>query len=332
LASVKKILVIRFSSIGDCIWVTPVLRCLKEQLPCELHFATKKAYQELFECNPHIDKLQLLDENGLNNLIARLKTERYDYIIDLHKNLRTLWIKVNLCGVKSFSYPKLTFQKWQYVALRKKDALPNNHVADRYLQTVLPLGVNPDNKGLELIIPERSVITKEYFPLSHQNGFVAFVIGASYYTKRLPLGKLIEFCENIQKPVVLVGGKEDIEIANQIEDYFAEKRPNFILNLCGKLNLGQSASVVSQAMYLYGHDTGLTHIAACFQKKIYAIFGGTTPELGLYPYRTPYEIIENKDLDCRPCSRLGKKACPKGHFNCMMTLSNEKIEKNRSLT
>jgi len=304
-----------------------VLRCLKEQLNCELHFATKKAYQVLFECNPHIDKLQLMDETGLNVLIDRLQEEKYDYIIDLHKNLRTWWLKKRLWGVKSYSYPKLTFQKWLYVAFRKKDAIPSNHVADRYLQTVLPLGVKPDGKGLELILPEKNIVVKEYFPLSHQNGFVAFVIGASYYTKRLPPEKLIEFCENIQKPVVLVGGKEDNQVAEQIEAYFAQKRPDFVLNLCGKLNIGQSASVVSQAEYLYGHDTGLMHIAACFQKKIYAIYGGTTPELGLYPYQTPYELIENKNLDCRPCSRLGKKACPKGHFDCMMTLSNEKIEK-----
>ncbi len=94
-------------------------------------------------------------------------------------------------------------------------------------------------------------------------------------------------------------------------------------NLCGKLSLMQSAWVVSQAEMVYGHDTGLTHIAACFQKKVYMIFGSTTPELGLYPYQTPHQIIENKSLNCRPCSRLGKHTCPKKHFKCMNDLKFE---------
>jgi len=315
----KKILVIRFSSIGDCIWVTPVLRCLKTQLNCQVHLATKETYQELFECNPYIDKLHLLGKKKLSQLIADLKKENFDYIIDLHNNLRTLRIKWALWQVKSFSYKKLYFQKWLYVNF-KINTLPKNHVADRYFEAAAPLGIKNDNKGLDFFIPEKSKLPKDFFPISYQNGFVAFVIGASYFTKKLPPEKIIEFCENLSLPVVLIGGKEDVKVAETIEQHFASTRPDFILNLCGKLSLSQSAEVVRQAQYVIGHDTGLTHIAACFQKKVYAIFGGTTPELGLYPYQTPYSIIENKNLSCRPCSRLGKKKCPKGHFACMHSL------------
>ena len=315
----KKILVIRFSSIGDCIWVSPVLRCLKTQLDCQVHLATKDSYQELFECNPYIDKLHLLGKKSIGELIASFKKENFDYIIDLHNNFRSRRIKWALWNVKSFSYKKLYLQKWLYVTF-KMNVLPKNHVADRYFEAAAHLGIKNDDKGLDFFIPERFKLQKDFFPSSHQNGFVAFVIGASYFTKRLPTEKIIEFCESSSLPMVLVGGKEDAEAAEAIEQYFAHTRPNFILNLCGKLNISQSADVVRQAQYVIGHDTGLTHIAACFQKKIYAIFGGTTPELGLYPYQTPYSIIENKNLSCRPCSRLGKKKCPKGHFECMQSL------------
>ncbi|MFN3315760.1 MAG: glycosyltransferase family 9 protein [Raineya sp.] len=315
----KKILVIRFSSIGDCIWVTPVLRCLKTQLDCQVHLTTKESYQELFECNPYLDKLHLLGKKNLNELISDLKAEKFNYIIDLHNNFRSGRIKWALRGVKSYSYKKLYLQKWLYVNF-KVNLLPKNHVADRYFEAAAHLGIKNDNKGLDFFIPERFRIAKNFFPTSHQNGFVAFVIGASYFTKRLPPEKIIEFCEKISLPIVLIGGKEDTQVAEIVEKHFTNTRPDFIFNVCGKLNISQSADLVRQAEYVIGHDTGLTHIAACFQKKIYAIFGGTTPELGLYPYQTPHKIIENKELSCRPCSRLGKKKCPKGHFACMQSL------------
>jgi ADP-heptose:LPS heptosyltransferase len=323
-----KILVIRFSSIGDVIWVTPVLRCLKAQIPnAEVHFCTKSAYAEMFECNPNVDKIHLLSpQKTLSELASELQKEKFDVVIDLHKNPRSWFLKWKL-GVKSYTYPKLTFQKWLYVSL-KIDKLPKNHVADRYLETVKPLGVTPDGKGLDFIIPQKSKIPIQYFPQTHQNGFVALVIGASYFTKRLPVYKIIELCESLKQPIVLVGGKEDKEAADQIYKYFAIQYPenNPIFDTCGQLTIAQSASVVEQANVVFGHDTGLTHIAACFQKTIFSIWGGTVPELGLYPYQTPYFVLEKKGLPCRPCSRMGKRACPQGHFACMKTQDFEKID------
>ncbi|MCS6820426.1 MAG: glycosyltransferase family 9 protein [Microscillaceae bacterium] len=323
-----KILVIRFSSIGDVIWVTPALRCLKTQKPnIELHFCTKKAYRDLFSHNPHIDKLHLLDKD-LNKLITQLKAEKFDLIIDLHKNLRTFYLKLRL-GVKSYSYQKLSFEKWLYVHFRI-NRLPNCHTADRYLATLQPLGVVPDGKGLELYIPPEQEVPLNYYPKTHQNGFVAVVIGASYFTKKLPLNKLIELCQAIPLPIVLVGGKEDALVASQIVAYFEQNNTSkpMIFDTCGKLSIIQSASVVKRALWVVGHDTGLMHIAACFQKKIYTIWGSTTPNMGLYPYKTDFEVIENNEISCRPCSHLGRKKCPKGHFKCMQDLNFETIKKD----
>lgn len=317
-----KILVIRFSSIGDCIWVTPILRCLKTQLACEVHFVTKKQYAPLFEANPNIDTLHLLGEKSLSELISLWRKEKFDYIIDLHNNLRTFYIKTALWNVPARSYRKLRWQKWLLVNF-KINKMPANHVVDRYFETITPLGVQPDSKGLELHIPEQYHLGKDFFPPEFQEKFIAFVIGASYATKKMPTAKIIEFCKQMPMPVILIGGKEDETAGNEIENYFLANQNHLVWNLCGKLNLMQSAWVVSQAEIVYGHDTGLTHIAACFQKKVYMIFGSTTPELGLYPYQTPHHIIENKKLTCRPCSRLGKYACPQKHFKCMTELHFE---------
>jgi ADP-heptose:LPS heptosyltransferase len=142
-----KILIIRFSSIGDIILTTPVVRCLKTQLDdVEIHYATKQNFKSIFEENPYIDKMHYLS-GGLRDFIAGLKKEKFDYVIDLHHNLRSRIIKTAL-GVKSYSFNKLNWEKWLFVNL-KINKLPNVHIVDRYLDTIKNLGVKNDSLGLD---------------------------------------------------------------------------------------------------------------------------------------------------------------------------------------
>ena len=213
-----KILILRFSSIGDIVLTTPVVRCLKTQLPdAEVHYATKKAYRSLVENNPYIDRYFLL-ENGIGELITHLKLERYDYVIDLHNNLRTLVIKARLLlnpGVKCYSFDKLNFEKWLLVNL-KINRLPNVHIVDRYLKTVEALGVVNDDKGLDYFIPKYDEVALELLPKTHQNGYIAFAIGGQHGTKKLPMERMVELCQRINQPIMLLGGKEDTEAAEKL--------------------------------------------------------------------------------------------------------------------
>ena len=112
-----KILILRFSSIGDIVLTTPVIRTVKTQLEkAEVHYATKEQYRSLFEANPYIDKMHYLGEK-LSDLILELKEEHFDYVIDLHHNLRTWQVKRQL-GVPSFSYNKLNVEEWLMVNLK----------------------------------------------------------------------------------------------------------------------------------------------------------------------------------------------------------------------
>ena len=115
--------------------------------------------------------------------------------------------------------------------------------------------------------------------------------------------------------MVLLGGKEDAATAEQVYQFHKNKT----LNLCGKLNLNQSASIIQQANKVITSDTGLMHIAAAFKKDIISLWGNTIPEFGMGPYLAGKnsQILEVKNLSCRPCSKLGYKKCPKGHFKCM---------------
>ncbi|MDB4835250.1 glycosyltransferase family 9 protein [Cyclobacteriaceae bacterium] len=324
----KKILVVRFSSIGDIVLTTPVVRCLKNQLDnAQIHYVTKPGFRGVLEENPYIDKVHILTES-LGELITELKAEKFDYVIDLHSNLRSLVIKKRL-GVKSYTFDKLNFKKYLLVNF-KINRMPNIHIVDRYMATIEKLGVHNDNKGLDYFYNQKDEVEQGWLPTPfYEAGFSAFAIGGQHATKRLPIDKLLELCAKINGPIVLLGGPEDVEVAQQVEQFFAPgknvsadlteglNKRTVIFNGVGKFNLNQSASIVKQAQRVFTHDTGVMHIAAAFQKEVFSIWGNTVPELGMYPYQTKFTIFEVKDLSCRPCSKIGYDECPKGHFKCM---------------
>ncbi len=311
-----KILIIRFSSIGDIVLTTPVIRCLKEQVPgVQIHFLTKKEFRPLISPNPHIDKVWVLDSSW-DLLIHQLRDEAYDHIVDLHHNLRTLRIKKALKGIPHTSFDKLNLQKWLLTAL-KINRLPDIHIVDRYLATVAKLGVVNDGKGLDHFIPAKDHIAANDIPLSHAFGFIGIVIGAALNTKKLPVHKLKDLCAELTYPIILLGGAEDRLAGEEIAAMDGIK----IYNACGKFSLHESADLVRRSKLIITHDTGLMHIAAAFKKPVISIWGNTVPEFGMGPYYGNEQILnhmaEVRGLSCRPCSKIGYDKCPKGHFKCM---------------
>ena len=319
-----KILVIRFSSIGDIVLTTPVLRCLKNQLEgeVEIDYLTKKQYKLIVANNPNVNKVYCI-EKSTNEVIENLRKEGYHYIVDLHKNLRSKRVKRQL-KVLSFTFDKLNYKKWLFTKF-KINKLPSIHIVERYLNAVKPLGVENDNVGLEYYIPENDKIVIADLPEFLRNGYIAIAIGAQHNTKCLPTHKITEICKKLNKPIILLGGDDDILKGDDI----VNKTSNLVYNACGKFNLNQSASIVKQAEAVITHDTGLMHIAAAFNKKTISVWGNTVPDFGMYPYipqaLNQSIIIENNKLDCRPCSKIGYDKCPKKHFKCMEEISVDDI-------
>lgn len=329
-----KILVIRFSSIGDIVLTTPVVRCLKKQYPqAQLHYLTKKQFASILQSNPYLDKIHLL-EGDLQPVVLELLKEKFDYVIDLHNNLRTKYIKVLLrqafnSRIESFSVNKLNIRKWLLTRLKWK-WMPDVSIVDRYFETVKSLGVKNDGQGLDYFIPEEEEIKKDDLPMSHSLGYIACAIGGQHETKKMPLEKWKTLCAQMPFPIVLLGGKEDVDIANEIREVDEVK----IYNASGKFSLNESADIVKRARVVITHDTGLMHIAAAFKKPIISIWGNTVPELGMFPYYgynnlksnvAPQSFIMEQTLGCRPCSKIGYAKCPKGHFKCMQQQDLDKI-------
>ena len=319
----KKILLIRFSSIGDIVLTTPVVRCLRKRFPdAELHVLTKSSYQSIFAANPYVDKVYELSSN-MKALLASLRKERYDFVVDLHKNWRSLRVRMALRR-PSASFPKLNFQKFLYTKL-KIGKLPPVHIVDRYFKAVERLGVSNDGQGLDFFFNEGDEMHYEDLPETFRKGFVAVVIGGQHTTKILPEDKVVEVCEALGCPVILIGGPEDAARGDRIK----AKVGSCVGNTCGSLTLGQSASLLKLADAVLTNDTGMMHIAAALRKPIVSVWGNTVPEFGMYPYlpqdMKPAAIVENKGLKCRPCDKLGYAKCPKGHFNCMNSLDSMEI-------
>ena len=305
-----KILVVRFSSIGDIVLTTPVVRMLKKQLNAQVHFLTKSTYVSLLKNNPYIDSVYQI-HNSISEVIADLKKEKYDYVIDLHSNLRTQILKFRL-GMPAKSFNKLNMEKFMLTNF-KLDKMPKIHIVDRYLETVKHLGVKNDNQGLDFFLSANDKLDISIFP----KNYIVFVIGGQHATKILPNEKIMSIIKKVNKPVLLIGGPEDAHRGEEIA-----KACDKVVNTCGKYSILQSASLVQQATMVITHDTGMMHIAAAFNKKIYSVWGNTVPEFGMYPYLESEQSkrIEVKGLNCRPCSKIGYDKCPKGHFKCMQEI------------
>lgn len=318
--SVQRILIIRFSSIGDIVLTSPVVRAVRAKFPeADVRFVTKQQYRELVEPNPYLTGLFYL-EDDLKTLAKELKRFNPEVVIDLHNNLRTRILRTQVGG-KWYAFNKLNVEKWLRVNM-KVDKLPKLHIVDRYLEAAKEIGVSNDGKGLDFFFPEGFLAPA--MPSGLENGFVAVVVGAKFATKQLPEHKLVELCNGLNRPILLIGGKEDAELGEAIR----QKTSGNVVNGCGKYPLLQSAWFIQQAQAVITHDTGMMHIAAAFNKNIVSVWGNTIPEFGMYPYLPnggESYMAQVDNLACRPCSKIGHAKCPKGHFRCMTEQNTETI-------
>ncbi len=310
----KKILIVRFSSIGDIVLTSPVIRCVKKQLGCELHYLTKSKFRSIVEHNPHVDKIWSIDKE-ITEILPELKAEKFDLIIDLHKNLRTKRLKLSL-GIQSISFDKINIEKWLRVHTRI-NFLPKKHLVDRYFDALKSIGVNNDGHGLSY---HHGLTEYDVSNLIPTERYVAIVLGATYHTKRIPLEKLETIINNSSLRCVLLGGNDVKEVAEKLSE-----SNNQVVNLCGKISLNESAALVLNSKYTITGDTGLMHMAAAFKTPTMVFWGSTAYELGMYPYYGDnHDVLSvnmvNKDISCSPCSKIGKEVCPKGHFKCMKDL------------
>jgi len=315
----SKILIIRFSAIGDIVLTSPVMRVLQEGLDggAELHMVVRKRYLPVVEHNPRLSKVFSFDST-VQEVMDDLEKEGYDYVIDLQNNLRTNMIKKRL-GVLSFTVEKKNLAKFIWIKFGFQWNIP--HVVSRYLDTLKTFGLSDDGKGLEFVIP-----SSVHVDLPFEN-YTAVVIGANHFGKRPDASNWASIIHRIPGNVVLVGGREEEMMSTALST------ESSIFSVVNQLNLMESAWVVKHAKMVVVGDTGLMHIAAAFGKNKLSLWGCTRPGLGMSPWR-PGEnsvMLEPKGRGDRPCSKLGD-SCKFGQLNrCIHEIDLNELEKKAKL-
>tara|TARA_B100001540_G_scaffold312850_1_gene334680 strand:- start:357 stop:1325 length:969 start_codon:yes stop_codon:yes gene_type:complete len=308
-----KILIIRYSSIGDIILTTPIIRCLKQQLNTEIDFLTKENYKSLLTSNPYINKIYALNKDN-TELLNVLKSNKYDRIIDLQNNLRSLKIRSQL-NVKSNVYLKKNFKR--FLLINFGVDLLKNHVVDRYFESLKNLNVQNDKKGIDYFIngsPEVNFDTNQ--------DYIVWCIGGTHENKKLSSTQISEVISHIHLPVILLGGSEDKKLSQQIlKETYSENTFDF----CGNTSFEESAYLIKKSKLVLTNDTGMMHIASAFNSPILSFWGCTKPSLGFSPYLTKKESLTViSPISKKPCSKHGKY-CKQSSEGCIKKISSKMI-------
>lgn len=327
-ASKMKVLVICGKTIGEVVFSTPVIRALKVQIDdVVLHglFASESAF--LLDENPYLDKIHLEDPSHWKTW-QNLKSENFDIVVNLRTDQVSRMLTTFLAPETYVRDPN-DLRNWLMVNF-KINKLQNVHLTDQMLKTIEPLGVKADELGLDYFIPDKDKVSLDWLPEPFRKGYIAFPIAAPYATRKLPVDKIIELCDKINRPIVLLGTKHDAENGKVIQSFFDRSvsitweegllelnKRTTIFDACGKFNFNQMASIIKQSNAVFAFDGDFIPVASALKKEIFGLWGNTILLFGRYPYRTRFTVLESNSVMCRPCSSKGFDECPKGHFRCM---------------
>jgi len=282
----------------------------------EIHYLTKSSFKPLLDPNPYLSKVYGI-EKSTNEVIAELKGERYDYVIDLHVNFRSMRVKRSL-KMLSFEFKKYNWQKWLLVNLGI-NRMPDMHIVDRYMQTLKAFQIENDGAGLDFFFKDD---TTPELPEGFSKGYIVICIGAAHWRKKPRISQYLKMCGEIKHNIVLVGGSSEKADGDNIARTFG----NRVWNAAGITSFDGSAALIKDALLIITPDTGMMHVAAALKKPIISIWGATVPDFGMYPYQNEnLEVrIESNHLNKRPCSKLGTK-CKYTECKCIDELPIEKV-------
>lgn len=332
----QKILIIRLSSIGDILLTTPLLRLLKKRFPqAEIGFVIKMQFYDLVRTNKNIDRIYCFDAAdrfpALKSIKREIRNVGYDLIIDIHKNFRSYFLRTGHPGARVVSYPKYRLKRFLLIKFGwnlYRQVIP---VQQRYLMSIAEFGVPDDGAGLDFCLDPavQEKIDGLLKSLGVVTGRLAVCLapGAGFTTKRW----LPEYFTDVARclidekkaQIILLGNEKDRVITREIAGCIGSSA----IDLAGQFDLMETACALAHADLLISNDTGLMHLATALKIKTVAIFGPTTKELGFYPVSPLATVVENLELNCRPCTHIGSNKCPKRHFRCMKDIEPEKVFK-----
>ena len=313
-SKLKKILIIRLSSIGDILLTTPLIRSIKKRNPnIQIDFVLKEEFFELMQNNPNLTNIYKYSKHSFEKRILTntLISNSYKLVIDLQNNLRSREIVRTLhCQILRFK--KNNIKKFLLVQFKINKLKDATQIPLRYADAA---GIELDSEGLEFFTsnePDPKLLADEKY--------IGLCPGAKHFTKRWPIEYFIELAKKLEETgykVVLLGGLSEAVITGEI----GNKLSNAI-NLCSDSIL-QAGANMKMCKAIYTNDSGAMHLASAVKVPVISFFGSTVREFGFFPYKAKSIQLENKNLSCRPCTHIGRKSCPKTHFKCMKEIKPE---------
>ena len=318
-----RILCVRFSSIGDVLLTTPLVRALHRRHPeAELYFVTKRAMTPLVVENPHLTRvIELAPNERIIDLARRLRPLGATHGLDLHGSLRSAALRW-LVPCQWSGYSKRKFARTTLISTKINIYGRPVPVPERYFEAARELDVSPDGGPPEFFL---APATRER--MSHwlaersldRRPFAALAPGAAHATKRWPPRHWRTLAAELEKlgyGLVALGGPGDREIA-------AELGPG-VTNAAGEFSLQETGACLARARVLVSGDTGVMHMATGVGTRVVALFGPTVEPFGFFPYAKGAEVLE-RDLGCRPCSAMGSERCPLGHHHCLEEIFPDQV-------
>jgi heptosyltransferase-2 len=328
-ASSKTILIIQTAFIGDTILASHFARAVKDQYPnSKIHFFLRKGNESVIQGLPTIEKTWVWSkENGktknLFKLIMELRKIKFDMVFNLHRHFNS-----GLVTALMKSPMKVGF---------KQNPLSFFYTRKIHHQIPDPRGWHEVQRNLELIpgfkIVDNSKIYKPELPLQEKNfqkvsPFVNepyFVIAPAsvWFTKAWSEEKFRELTSELihMGKVYFIGAPGDKDLCDRIRRDLPQTE-----NLCGALNLLDSAALMKNAKRVFVNDSAPLHLASCVNAKTTAIFCSTVPSFGYTPLADDSVVVDvGNTLSCRPCGLHGHKSCPLGHYKCSQDIEVKKV-------
>jgi len=314
ISELKKILIIRLSSMGDILLTTPLIRSIKKQNPAiQIDFVLKEEFIELVKDNPNLTNIHTFSKLSFEKqiLINTLISNNYEIVIDLQNNLRSKEIIKPLDG-QTFLFKKNDVKKFLLVNFKINRLKYTSQIPVRYAEAA---GIDLDDEGLDLFTDD---VADPRLDLNEK--YIGLCPGAKHFTKRWPKEYFIELGKQLETAgykVVLFGGLNEEELIGEIAIQLSSP-----VNLCGD-GILQAAANMKMCKAIYTNDSGAMHLACAAKVPVIAFFGSTVKEFGFYPYKAKSIELENKNLSCRPCTHIGRRSCPLIHFKCMKDIKPE---------
>lgn len=329
---VRRILIIRLSSMGDIILTTPLIELVAKTFPlARIDFCTKENFTYLIKSNPKIHKVikakSDLNYGALKDLRQLIKMSNYNLIIDLQNNLKTMYLRL-IQDAKVHVFNKHSFKKFLLVNSKINLLKNEKPIAERYKETVARYASPEDmhRKTLPVLfsdpVSERSIENMlESLDITGANRLICVPAVSGHFTKTYPPESYAEIINDFpdESAVFFLTGRGKDSTNIQLIRSLTQKRK--VYDLCDRLEIEDLISLIKRSSLVICGDTGPMHIAEAFNIPMVMMAGSSVKEFGFYPQNERSAILENNTLKCRPCSHYGKEKCPKGHFKCMKDLT-----------